>query len=87
MPREWIAPPDVETQDGAELVGEEEGDERTAMLSRQDSDHLRARVEDVEGHEHEHGDGVGRSGNGKLRDTSGREIPRSDRAPAPTART
>jgi PPPDE putative peptidase domain len=95
VPREWIAPPDHDTADG-ELVHEsDEEDERTRML-RRDS-HRRPRMSEEEQDEWEHEverisfdaarstrPGIARSSTDRhLKDTSGREIPPSERAPLP----
>jgi len=85
VPKEWITPPEYDSQDGQLMAEEEEDDydERTAMLRRQNSDHLRAKVDDVE---RQDGEGArGRSDRTRpissLKDTSGREVPPSERAP------
>ena len=46
VPREWISPPEFESQDG-ELVNEDDDDERTAILRRQ-SGSMRAKVSEDE---------------------------------------
>ena len=46
VPREWVSPPEFESQDG-ELVNEDDDDERTAMLRRQNGN-MRAKVSDDE---------------------------------------
>jgi len=84
VPREWITPPEYDSQDGHPMEEEdEEYDERTAMLRRQNSDHMRAKVDDVEPEGED--SGRGRNGrvkpSGSLKDTSGREMPASERAP------
>ena len=84
VPREWITPPEYDSQDGHLMAEEddEDYDEGTAMLRRQNSDHMRAKVDDVEAE-----DNGGRGSNGRVRpsgslkDTSGRKIPPSERAP------
>lgn len=74
VPREWVAPPEYDAQDGHLVEGEEE-DERTAMLRRENGERMRARVEDGDGAGH-----VSENG-GVVKDTGGREIPGSERAP------
>jgi len=96
VPREWISPPEFESQDG-ELVNEDEDDERTAMLRRQNSN-LRAKVsEDEQLRWEEEMDRVSvRAGSSKissncveaprpitLKNTNGREMPSRERAPRP----
>jgi hypothetical protein len=96
VPREWISPPEFESQDG-ELVNEDEDDERTAMLRRQNSN-MRAKVnEDEQLRWEEEMDRVSvRAGSSKnsskcveaprpitLKNTSGRQMPPSERAPLP----
>lgn len=88
VPRGWVAPPDADTADG-ELV--EEDDERAGMLRREDQRETQAvsdgeqrlwevemdrisqysRRESVASTEH------------SIRDTSGRKLPSSERAPLP----
>ena len=94
VPREWVAPPDAETMDG-ELVDEDDddGDERTSMLRK---DYKRARdsfhgsnvgseAEDEDAWDSERDRRAGGRGKGKgvLRDTAGRVMPATERAPNP----
>ena len=89
VPREWIAPPDHDTADGELLEVEEEDDERTSMLRQEYHRGSSFRGSILDGDD----DGWSsdrdrrRGGNGKgkgaIRDTSGRGIPASERAPLP----
>ena len=90
VPREWISPPDHDTADG-ELLEEDEDDERSAMLrqeQRRSHSFHGAGGDDGQEHWEERDAGtpgsVG-SGNGRasVRDTAGRKLPTSERAPAP----
>jgi deubiquitinase DESI2 len=94
VPRDWIAPPDHETADGELLDDEynEEDDERTAMLRRDST--RRATVSEVPVNAWENEDNAGggvrhsppRAEGPRLvslKDTSGREMPASERAPLP----
>ncbi|KAK4695393.1 deubiquitinase DESI2, partial [Lecanoromycetidae sp. Uapishka_2] len=88
VPREWIAPPDHDTADG-ELLEEDEEDERTSML-RQEYNRAhsfqRSRTEsDDEDWDSDRDRRKGGSGKGKgaVRDTDGRDMPPSERAPLP----
>ena len=97
VPREWINPPEFESQDG-ELVNEDDDDdERTAMLRRQNNN-MRAKVsEDEQLRWEEEMDRVSvRAGSSKnsskcvkaprpitLKNTSGRQMPSSERATLP----
>lgn len=96
VPKEWIAPPDFDTADG-ELVDEDEhehdrSNERSRMLSDTDTSHRRhsldttVREGDVTDHdewdsEEERREGGNGKGKGPVRDTSGRVVPPSERAP------
>lgn len=96
VPREWIAPPDHDTADG-ELLEEEEEDERTSMLRQEYHRGSSFRGNEVGEEElEEEQDGwssdtdrrKGGSGKGKsaLRDSAGRDMPASERAPPPRER-
>lgn len=92
VPREWVAPPDAEMMDGELADGnDDDGDERTSMLRK---DYQRARdsfhgsnvgseVEGDDGWDSERDRRAGGRGKGKgvLRDTAGRVMPASERAP------
>lgn len=95
VPREWIAPPDHDTADG-ELLDEDEEDERAAMLRNQsqnnlhltDSQDMYSTDEETErsrsrskGKRSTSTIDIGRPRRSSVRDTSGREIPVSERAP------
>ncbi|KAI9848902.1 MAG: hypothetical protein M1838_000343 [Thelocarpon superellum] len=86
VPREWIAPPDHDTADG-ELLEEDEYDERSSMLrdvhmTRRSVDEpaegVSATSQPSDGSSGEHGPDKGK---GATRDTSGRTMPASERAP------
>jgi hypothetical protein len=92
VPREWIAPPDFETADG-ELLDDEDLDdanERSSMLRDTDTslrhsyDAGRSSENLMDG-DWDHEDERYQGGNGKgkrpVRDTSGRVVPPSERAP------
>ncbi|EME89623.1 uncharacterized protein MYCFIDRAFT_127687 [Pseudocercospora fijiensis CIRAD86] len=86
VPKEWICPPDVETQEG-ELVGEEEEeddddvqDERSGMLN----DHRRRRRREGR-RTREEGEDVGLLVN--RTDSAGRPLPAAERAPVPKTTT
>lgn len=93
VPREWIAPPDHDTADG-DLLEEDDDDERTSMLRREyhrnrsHSFHGSIAESDDEGWDCEMDRGKGGNGKGKdvVRDTDGRGIPASERAPPPKRR-
>ena len=95
VPKEWIAPPDFDTADG-ELLDEDEhehgrSDETSRMLSDTDTSHRRHSVdttlrEDVTfddewDSEEERRHGGSGKGKAPVRDTSGRVVPPSERAP------
>lgn len=97
VPKEWIAPPDFETADG-ELVLEDDDEgarsnEHSRMLSDMDTSQ-RHSFDDGRDSFSESWDSDSRTqpnnteGKGKLplRDTSGRMVPRSERAPLPRKR-
>ncbi|ESZ94735.1 putative UPF0326 protein hag1 [Sclerotinia borealis F-4128] len=82
VPKEWITPPDYETADG-ELV-DDDHDERSRMLggTRHSMDDGRPDLTDDETEWSCDEDIQGRTGKGKdVRDTSGRVVPLSERAP------
>ncbi|KZF18815.1 UPF0326 protein hag1 [Xylona heveae TC161] len=86
VPREWIAPPDHDTADG-ELLEEEDDDERAHMLS--DSSRRRPRplddelASDVWDSDQDRRNGGSGKGKATIRDSSGRTMPVSERAPPP----
>ncbi|KAI9747475.1 MAG: hypothetical protein M1835_002070 [Candelina submexicana] len=83
VPRDWIEPPDSETVDG-ELLDEDVEDERAAMLRKTDRRRSEVGVDLYEDWESENeGRERSRKGKGKAKDTSGRTMPASERAPAP----
>lgn len=92
VPREWIAPPDHDTADG-ELLEEDEEDERTLMLRQEyhrgHSFHGSSIYSEDDGWSSDRGRWKGGSGKGKdvVRDTAGRDIPTSERAPPPRGRS
>lgn len=98
VPRDWIAPPDYDTADGELLDDEynEEDDERASMLRREDSrrsrisgdqrigpwgsnrdEEINAQIRDSIAHGEEAPRLV------SLKDSSGRDMPPSERAPLP----
>lgn len=86
MPREWIAPPDYDTADG-ELLKEDEEDERTSMLRQEyhRGSSFRGSLvnSEDEGWDSDRDRRKGGNGKGKgaIRDTDGRDVPASERAP------
>ena len=87
VPKEWVSAPDVDTADGELLEEEEDDDERAAMLKSRKrgssfrGDDLLGEEEDVaSGSGRKSGDGKGK-GKGQVRDTDGRSLPASERAP------
>jgi len=99
VPRDWISPPDCDSSDGQLLEeDEEDDDERTRMLRKEQWRRCSPRVS-VEEQERWNSemDRIGESGRSSrrsygyehrphvvpLRDSSGREIPASERAPLP----
>ena len=92
VPREWIAPPDHDTADG-ELLEEDEEDERTSMLRQEyhrgHSFHGSMMECEDDGWDSDRDRRKGGSGKGKevVRDTAGRDIPASERAPRPKVRS
>ncbi len=89
VPREWIAPPDYETAEGELYNDDEEDDshERSRMLSRTDTSFQRRTSVDIGDDEWDSED-EHRQGTGKepVRDTSGRVVPPSERAPTRKAK-
>ncbi|KAF2085121.1 DUF862-domain-containing protein [Saccharata proteae CBS 121410] len=99
VPREWIAPPDHDTAEGELVDEEaDEDDERAAMLGNHEQRHPRLMSEDSTETWDDASDDMSTSGSspkGKGRmsgdrpklasvtDTSGREMPVSERAPMP----
>ena len=91
VPRDWIAPPEYDNADG-ELLEEDEDDERTSMLRQEYHRGSSLRGTAIENED----DGWSsdrdrrKGGNGKgksvVRDTAGRDIPPSERAPPPRGR-
>ncbi|RAL65177.1 hypothetical protein DID88_001283 [Monilinia fructigena] len=82
VPKEWITPPDYETADG-ELVDDDQ-DERARMLggTRHSMDDGRPDLTDDETEWSCDDNNQARKGKGKdVRDTSGRVVPLSERAP------
>ena len=91
VPREWVAPPEADTMDG-ELVVEDDddGDERTSILRqeyRRARDSFRESSAGSENERDEWGGERDRKGKGVLRDTEGRIIPATERAPNPRTTT
>ncbi|KAK3179093.1 hypothetical protein OEA41_001232 [Lepraria neglecta] len=92
VPREWIAPPDHDNADG-ELLEEDEEDERTSMLRQEyhrgHSFHGSSMDGEDDGWDSDRDRRKGGSGKGKdiVRDTAGRDIPASERAPPPRGRS
>ncbi|KAI9808412.1 MAG: hypothetical protein M1827_007471 [Pycnora praestabilis] len=91
VPRDWIAPPDHDTVDG-DLLDEDEEDERASMLRSSDRrrrpsfddesvEDLGDRVSDSESERRSGGSGKGKA---LVKDTSGRRMPASERAPRPS---
>ncbi|TVY89527.1 DeSI-like protein [Lachnellula willkommii] len=92
VPREWIAPPDFDTADGELLDDDEHNDshEGSRMLGSTDTSHQRWSVDNGSRSFDEEWDSeqerlrsAGAKGKGKApaRDTSGRIVPPSERAP------
>lgn len=94
VPKEWIAPPDFESQEGELYYEEEEGlggDERARMLEREESrassqrhsvdQAARDDLLDRWDSEEERRQGGNGKGKAPMRDTSGRVVPPSERAP------
>jgi deubiquitinase DESI2 len=102
IPTDWITPPEYDTVDGELVDEEEDDDERTRMLRKEQWRRCSRMSED------DWADEMGRVGSGStsscsssqagrrsyareegprpvaiLRDTSGREVPASERAPVP----
>ncbi|KAL3427831.1 hypothetical protein PVAG01_01340 [Phlyctema vagabunda] len=101
VPREWIAPPDFDTADGELLEDDDDGShERSRMLHDTDTSHRRQSYEDeldladmTDDEVYDEWDSEEerrRGGNGKgkapVKDTSGRTVPVSERAPLPRGR-
>lgn len=96
VPKEWIAPPDFDTADG-ELLDEDEhehgrSNETSRMLGDTDTSHRRRSLDttsrdgdvtddDEWDSEEERRQGGSGKGKGPVRDTSGRVVPPSERAP------
>ncbi|KAI1386821.1 DUF862-domain-containing protein [Hypoxylon trugodes] len=87
VPRDWIEPPDFETAEG-ELLDDEGLDdhEGTRMLRQDSARRLATSDSDDEGEDSgwngEESPRPSRSGKGKVRDSSGRALPPSERAPS-----
>ncbi|TLD34865.1 SAICAR synthase-like protein [Venturia nashicola] len=93
IPTDWITPPEYESVDGSLVEEEDDDDERTKMLRKEQWKRCSRVSED------EWSDEMGRFGSGSstpnsrrreegprpviLRDTAGREVPASERAPLP----
>ncbi|RDW94360.1 hypothetical protein BP5796_00123 [Coleophoma crateriformis] len=97
VPREWIAPPDFDTADGELLEDEEHhSHERSRMLYDTDTslrrqshenNNLGDLVEDEEwDSQEERRQGGSGKGKASMKDTSGRIVPASERAPLPRNR-
>ncbi|KAF1984669.1 DUF862-domain-containing protein [Aulographum hederae CBS 113979] len=98
VPREWLSPPDYETADG-ELLDEDEEDERAALVRREDRRRAGRRVSDEEQANwdsemdriSERSSSIGKENRerwkaaARPKDTSGRNLPPAERAPAPRA--
>ena len=85
VPREWISPPDHETADG-ELVQHEEENEHTAMLG-EDRARERANRRSSVGNQRFQARGTTPPARKvSITDTSGRDMPVSERAPVPISR-
>ncbi len=91
VPKEWIAPPDFETAEG-ELYNDEEDNshERSRMLSSTDTTFQRRTSVDIGDDEWDSEDERRQDGSSKgtapVRDTSGRVVPLSERAPTRKAK-
>jgi hypothetical protein len=99
VPKEWIAPPDYETADGELLEDEEEDDERTRILRKEQWKQYKRVSEEEQERWNSEMDRIGENGSGRssrrsytfeqrprlvlLRDNSGRVLPTSERAPVP----
>lgn len=99
VPRDWLAPPDHETAEG-ELLDDDTEDESSMMLQSRQLESEQHELDEADGLEgltapetesdsdEETGnvasDGKGRE-NASIRDTSGRLMPPSERAPQPTS--
>ncbi|KAI1137850.1 DUF862-domain-containing protein [Hypoxylon sp. FL0543] len=89
VPRDWVEPPDFETAEGELLDDEGLDDHEGTRMLRQDSARRLAMEESDEdgedsGRNSEEASRYGQSGKGKgpARDTSGRTLPPSERAPS-----
>jgi len=87
LPLEWLAAPDAETAEG-ELVDDDAFDEETAMLESRDNRHH----DDGDGDYDDHDEYDNSNDGGSLddmesfitvRDSTGRPVPGSERAPVP----
>lgn len=93
VPREWIAPPDYDTADGA-LVDEDNDDSTetsrmlTSSLQHRHSfdDGERSNLMTNDDWDDDHRAGRSVKGKGPVRDTSGRIVPAAERAPLPRGR-
>jgi hypothetical protein len=99
VPKEWIAPPDFDTA-GGELLDEDEHEgshERSRMLGNTDTSHQRHSFETMQrdgnmtdddewDSEEERRHGGSGKGKGPVKDTSGRIVPPSERAPTMRSR-
>lgn len=83
VPRDWIEPPEYDTADGA-LLDEDDSNERSRMLGTS-APHLLGASDGSDSDEWNSEDERRRGGSGKgkqaVRDSSGRQLPASERAP------
>lgn len=83
VPRDWIEPPEYDTADGELLDEDDDADEQSHMLRETPSHFLVQGNEADVGWDSEEERRRGGSGKGKqvMRDTAGRQLPPSERAP------
>jgi hypothetical protein len=86
VPKEWIAPPDYDTADGA-LVDADEDDANESSRMLPTRQYRRSFSDETEDDEYENDrerrNGAKGKGKAPIRDTSGRVVPPAERAPLP----
>jgi hypothetical protein len=103
VPRDWIAPPDYDNADGELLDDEDDDDERTRILRKEQWRRSSSRVSEEEQQRwNSEMDRIGEGSRSTrrsygldqkprvvalLRDSSGREMPASERSPLPRRMT
>lgn len=82
VPREWVAPPDYDSENG-ELLEESDEDDNTSLLQSEQTQIRNFHGSLIEDNDDQRGRQYGENGRGKniMRDTAGRVLPSSEQAP------